>query len=409
MTLLDNIYSEAKFAIRLTLLERQYYIYYLINNLILTNDKTSYITENDEEFNNIEGVSVYAIANLIIGLCIDLNSINKKTAETQITLFVNGELKDALSNTYVNNLQNFDNSVNLLFGTDGSIEDASYSSAAVEKLLIKGYKGTIDERLTDKEIFPIDMVLDANYTVGVKNAIITLVTQIRSDFVAILDTKFQGTPEQAISFRRSNISTTSYRVAIFTQDLVVNDSEYTGLNIQVTPTYFLASKIPYNDDAYGIHWNFVGPRRGTISGFLADSLSFLPNPEWKEQLYSAQVNYIEQDQNSTRFGSQLSAQTSVTALSNFSNVRALLRIQREVETLMKDYIFEYNDQTTITSAQTALNTYLSEWTANRACDSISGEVYASDYDRLQKILRVKIELVFNSIIERIAIDIVVNS
>jgi len=408
MNLLEDLYSEGKFAIRLTLLERQYFTYYLINNTLVLQDKIPYL-EGEDEYNDITGVSIYAIAGLAVNICQNLNNLNKKTAENQITLFINGELNDALKNTYLNQIQNFDKNVNLLFGTDGEIEGASVNSSAVERLLVKGYKGIIDERLTDKEVFPIDLVLDANYPIAVKNAIITLVEQIRPDFVAVLDTKFQGTPSQAITFRRNSISTTSYRVAIFTQDLVVNDSEYTGLNIQVTPTYFLASKIPVNDDSFGIHWNFVGPRRGTINGFLADSLSFLPNPEWKEQLYKAQVNYIEQDQNSTRFGSQNTAQTVLTSLSNFSNVRALLRIQRDVESLMKKYIFEYNDDTTINAAQSDLDNYLAEWTANRACDFISGEVYASEYDRLQKVLRVKIELVFNSIIERIAIDIVVNS
>jgi hypothetical protein len=177
--------------------------------------------------------------------------------------------------------------------------------------------------------------------------------------------------------------------------------------MQVTSTYFLSSKIPSNDANYGIHWNFVGPRRGTISGF--ESISYLPNPEWQELMYKARVNYIIQDSKSTRFNSQLTSQSIVSALSNLNNVRALLRIQREVEELMADYQFEYNDSTTRAEAQIALNAYLLQWTANRCCDSITGLVYASDYDRTQKILRVKIELVFNSIIERIAIDLIVNS
>ena len=76
---------------------------------------------------------------------------------------------------------------------------------------------------------------------------------------------------------------------------------------------------------------------------------------------------------------------------------------------MKNYQFEFNDDITITNAQTALNSYLNQWISNRACDNITGTVYASDYDRQQKLLRVKIELVFNSIIERIAIDLIVNN
>ena len=55
-----------------------------------------------------------------------------------------------------------------------------------------------------------------------------------------------------------------------------------------------------------------------------------------------------------------------------------------------------------------LNSYLQKWTANRACKTISGKVYASDYDRQQKIARVQIELTFTGVIERIFINLQVN-
>jgi hypothetical protein len=261
--------------------------------------------------------------------------------------------------------------------------------------------------LLDKSQYPIDMVLDANYPVTIKNAIVTLTTDIRGDFVAMLDTNDQGNAQQTINFRKNKLSVSNFRCAIFGQHFIVNDADYTAQNITVTPTYFLASKIPSNDSDNGIQWNFVGPRRGVISGF--EEISYIPNPEWKEQLYKAQINYVEKDTSSTRFGNQLTSQSVTSALSNINNVRTLLRIQRDVEELMADYQFEYNDDDTISEAQQSLNSYLSQWTSNRACTSISGSVYSSDYDKIDKILRVKIEIVFNSIIERIAIDLIVNS
>lgn len=317
------------------------------------------------------------------------------------------KLDDSRQDTYNVVLQNFDSNIRLRYGSDGDIANKTYSSKEVEKLIVNGYLGNVDTGLLDKNLYPIDVVLDANYSVNIKNAIATLTTEIRNDFVAMLDTKCQATPEQTIQFRKNSLSVNNFRLSIWSQDFVVNDSQYTGLNMQVTAPYFLASKIPSNDNAYGIHWNFVGPRRGTLSGF--ESVSYIPNPEWKEQMYSNQINYVEQDLVSTRFGSQLTSQSVVSALSNVNNVRALLRIQRDVEALMANYQFEYNDSTTQASAQMALNSYLNQWVSNRACDSISGTVYASDYDRLSKILRVKIEMVFNSIIERIAIDLIVNN
>ena len=320
---------------------------------------------------------------------------------------LDNDLKKKSQNKFVTILQDFNSFANLLYGTDGSIENASYKDKSVEKLIIAGYTGSIDPSLTDKDKWPIDLILDANYSADVKNAIATLCTEYRDDFMGILDTELQSSPEAAINYRKNSINYNNFRLAIFTQDFVISDTQYTGNVIQVTPTYFLASKIPANDNANGIHWNFVGPRRGVVSGYKA--VSFLPNPQWRERLYNAQINYVQEDQTSTRFNSQLTSQHNVSALSNISCVRTLLRIQRDVEDLMKNYQFEFNDDVTITNAQVALNSYLNQWLSNRACDTITGTVYASDYDRQQKLVRVKIELTFNSIIERIAIDLIVNS
>jgi hypothetical protein len=336
----------------------------------------------------------------------DSDVITTSFITSKITTYAS-EVNNKLQNTYDLVLQNYDNNVSLLYGTDGSIDGLLPSDNAVSSLLIKGYKGEIDDSLLDKDLYPIDVILDANYTTAVKNAIITLVTDIRGDFIGILDTKLQATPEDAINYRKSSLSVSDYKIAIFAQDFVVEDNDYTLTNIEVTTPYFLASKIPQNDNNNGIQWNFVGPRRGVISGF--NEISYVPNPTWKEAMYKAQVNYVERDTTSTRLGSQLTSQNTISALSNLNNVRALLRIQREVEELMRDYIFEWNDDTTISEAQLSLNSYLAQWTTNRACTSISGLVYSSDYDKLEKLLRVKIEMVFNSIIERVAIDLVVNS
>lgn len=316
-------------------------------------------------------------------------------------------VENAKQMTYRTHIQNYDRNVRLKYGNDGDLDTDSRAKRkeATDKLLIRGYTGIVDNRLLDKKLLPIDMVLDANYSLSVKNAIVQL-CDMRSDFMGILDLGFSATPEQTLQYRREKLPVSNFKVALFSQDFIVSDDEFTGRKMKVTPPYFLASKIPQNDDNFGIHWNFVGPRRGTISGF--ENLSYSPNPEWKEQLYKAQVNYVEQDINRTKFGSQLTSQTIVSALSNINNVRALLRIQRDVERLMEDYQFEFHDSYTLNSAQLALNGYLSQWVSNRACDSINGSVYASEYDRKQKLLRVKVELTFNSIIERIAIDLVVS-
>jgi hypothetical protein len=290
---------------------------------------------------------------------------------------------------------------------------------SLEALLYKAYSGsgdfidpssganiydTLFSDAWDKKAYPFDMMLDANYPMSVKVAMSNFASA-RGDFMSILDVGFTGSPGQAIKIRQNQLSINSFYSAIFVQDFVVED-EFQGNDIQVTPTYFLAEKIPSNDAAFGIHWPFVGPRRGAVAGFK--SMSWAPNDVYREELYKAKLNYVERDVRQTKFNSQSTSQFVNSALSDISHVRTLLRIRRELENIGETYEFEFNDGQTWDSLQYSVNSYLQTWVSNRALDSASGTVYASAYDRQQRIVRIKAEVVFNGLIERVMIDIVVD-
>lgn len=300
-------------------------------------------------------------------------------------------------------------------GSDGVWEDAN----SREALLYKAYSGggdfidvstgkniydTYFSMVLDKKAYPIDLVLDANYPASVKTAMSNFAVN-RGDLMAILDVGFTGSPTQALKYRQDTLPVNTFHTAIFVQDFIVFD-EYSGGDVRVTPTYFLASKIPQVDIANGIHVPFVGPRRGTVSGFK--EMSWAPNPAYREELYKAKLNYVERDVRLTRFNSQSTSQLVNSALSDISHVRTLLRIRRDVENLVADYLFEFNDATTWGQMEYSVNGYLQRWIANRALTTAKGTVYASEYDRQQRIVRVKIELVFTGLIERVMVDLVVN-
>ena len=256
----------------------------------------------------------------------------------------------------------------------------------------------------DKKAYPLDMILDANYPLSVKVAISNFAAT-RGDLFSILDVGFTGSPGQAIKYRQNSLTLNTFFTAIFAQDFVVDD-EFQGSDIQVTPTYFLADKIPFVDNEFGIHWPFVGPRRGSIAGFKA--ASWWPNAAYREELYKAKINYVEKDVQLTRFNSQSTCQFANSALSDISHVRALLRMRRDIENMMEAYLFEFNDATTWDSMQYNVTSYMERWVSNRCLESFNALVYASKYDRQQRIVRVKVEVVFTGVIERVMIDLVVN-
>lgn len=290
---------------------------------------------------------------------------------------------------------------------------------SLESLLYKAYSGSgdfIDEATGankydthfsdawDKKAYPIDMVLDANYPQAVKVAMSNF-ARSRGDFFSILDVGFTGSPGQALKYRQDSLTLNTFFSAIFVQDFIVAD-EFTGTDVRVTPTYYLAEKIPQVDNDFGIHWPFVGPRRGSIAGFK--SMSWNPNAAYREQLYKAKLNYVEKDVRLTRFNSQSTTQFVNSALSDINHVRTLLRIRRDLENLAENYQFEFNDLTTWGQLQYSVSSYMQQWVANRALTSATGLVYASEYDRRQRVVRVKAEVVFTGVIERVMIDLVVN-
>ena len=279
-------------------------------------------------------------------------------------------------------------------------------SAVASELVTAAYNGELNPSILDKLQWPIDVVLDANYDSNTKIAIQNFITQ-RGDCVAMLDVGFRNTVADTLDQRSSNagLQMSDYKVSIFGHNFIIGDT-YNGLDIKVTAPYFLAKKIPVIDNAKGIQYPFVGPRDGVISGFKA--INFYPNEFEKEDLYLAQINYVEKDPKRTNFGSQLTSQVQNSALSDINNVRALLRLKREVEYIMNEYRYTFNDKITLDDANYELGQYLQKWVTNRTCQSISGKVFRSDYDRQQKIARVRIELVFTGIIERIFTDIIIN-
>jgi hypothetical protein len=292
-------------------------------------------------------------------------------------------------------------------GDSDTVDGASRAdvAAARKSLLVKAFRGTLNPAITMKKFWPFDIVLDANYDAAVKNAINELTTS-REDFMFLCDTGFCATPEQAIDKRNGSLTYNNRYTAIFTQDMRVYD-EYTGKNLKVTPTYFLAKKIPYVDRAFGIHYAFVGPQRGEIEGMLEGTLSWNPTEQQKEKLYKKQLNYIQHDPNHLMFMGQLTSQKRATSLSDIPNVRALLKIRREIENICEEYYFERINGTLLGAMSSACNNYLGNWVANGTLSEGNVSVYASEYDMKQKLVRVQVELKFTSFLERVVITFTV--
>lgn len=306
--------------------------------------------------------------------------------------------------------------VALIGGSDGSVG---------EKVLWKDVKNTyetlfegaycigteIDASILEKRNYPIDVLLDASFPVSVKNAVQKF-QEMRGDCFAFLavDPENAGTYKDTMDWVDAYVADAlsdtddtivrNYSTALYGQSFVCADT-YSGGDIEVDFCYILASMIPTHDLAYGAYVPMAGSRRGVITGFK--KLSFNPNDEQQDALYRAKVNYAMQTTAGTRINSNLTLQDKNSALSNINNVRTCYSIIRAVENMSDKYEFEFADTDTFNAFQNELNSTLAMYSS--AVKSLVGTVYQTDYDKEQKIARIRLEVVFKDILERIIIEL----
>jgi hypothetical protein len=288
--------------------------------------------------------------------------------------------------------------------SDDDLSNTKYGEKwAKEQVLVNAYQGGVDKNVTNKKMYEFDILLDANYPTSVKEAMASLSME-RYDCLALLDT--QGANSAAGAIENRNLCKIDYYGAAFFAHLFKVYDSINVMDIEVTSTYFLASRIPQHDRENGIHMPFVGPTRGIITGFK--SVNFIPNVQEKEDMYIARVNYLEQDLRSTKWFANNTSQFKSSALTAINNVRVMFKVIRDVEKAMGNYYFEYPSPSILTSMNQQISDICSPWVANGACSSLSGNAYQTAYDKELKVIRVKIDCTFNSVIERILIEFNVN-
>lgn len=308
---------------------------------------------------------------------------------------------------YDNLVTNIEAPLGFAEGSDGSFTYDNSSTAALKRRMnkindvrIKAYKGTWNPDVINKDLFEFDHIFDANYDDAVKNAIITLARDERQDFFFWADTKVQNTVQDCIDWK-AGFTNSTYFMSIISQSQIWYD-EYTSKNINLTSTYLIADMLGKHIGSYGRHYPMAGSRRGVVGGFISND--WYPNTEQKEKLYTNKVNYLEKDITTIRIGSQ-NTNYPTGPLGSINNMLVLLRIKRTVEKIARTYQFEFNTSETRSAMAAEINNYLTNWINNGACTLATADVYASDYDIIQKIVRVDITLQFTGVIERIVINI----
>lgn len=346
------------------------------------------------------------------------SEINSQTFDIFTGLDINGNTIVDLS---INNTDETDISIDrvsgiaMAGGTEGSFainkDEPELRETAIENAYIKAFSGVTDPSILSKRRVPADVIFDANYSSDVKKALIALLLK-RYDAFGYIDAGILNNASDAINWGES-MSTFADR--IFSkqfQHYYIKDP-FSGKNIPMTVTYFLANKIVAHFKAVGggNHVPFVGEDYAKLTGALKNSLKPIidaDNSEIKEALYNLRLNYFECIAENTFIrGTQSTSQNIWSDLSEENNMLVLLEIKRKLEKMVasKSYNFaEQEDRQRFTeSAKRLITPYV-------GVKMRAGEVYfdMNQYEEQRNILHCYLNITFKSLVKTGIIEIDIN-
>lgn len=264
---------------------------------------------------------------------------------------------------------------------------------------------------------PIDLLMDAGYPKSVKVAMGKFVMSnnsdepgIRPDICAYIDLYDDGKKDEKIAeaLQASDDDKDAYpqdeNIFYFWQSFTISDAVFAdGKDMTVGPSYFLSKIVPANDIANGIQFAAAGTRRAELTDVV--KMSENPLPDTKETLFNNHINYAEKDSKGYYFMSQRTSSKLNTALSHINCARVTCRMVHEINALARDYLFEFNDATTLQNMRSVLNKYITNWIANRTLSY--GEVDVAKNALSDEAVDVTLNIKFTGTIEVISIKLVI--
>lgn len=263
----------------------------------------------------------------------------------------------------------------------------------------------------------VDMIMDAGYSADIKKLMLKFLCgdstsgtkAFRPDLIGIFDNYVLNGKLTAptLSSSTTSIFPNATNIAVYEQYFTISDAIFTDQDIYVCPSYFLSKLIPYNDLQYGIQYATAGLRRGVLDDAIAINKN--PMPSEKQAWFEDRINYVEKTAREYSFMSQRTHDGSneeiYTALSFLNNVRVLEKMKKDIRNLGREYLFEFNDSTTLSKMSNVLNKYITNWVANRTLSS--GVVTVSKNPYSDEAVDVEITIKFNGTIEVISVNITI--
>lgn len=301
-------------------------------------------------------------------------------------------------------------------GSDGSFDISTSSTvrnAEIEARYLAAFTGVIDERIKSRNMFPLDAMFDAAYSMNVKKSMVALNT-IRGDCICFLDGGTEFTSKAQVLEVGDDLD-------IFANNRLVSADVYYGKIkdpynqkiVTVTSTYALCQLYPLNYAEYnGKYVPLAGGTYGLMDIYLKDTIF----PIFDEDLDSAlmnqlieyRLNYVQVNARGNVIrGTQTTRQERETDLSEINNMSIVLDIKKDVEALMSDYAYNLNDASNLARFNRDISFLLPKY-ANAQVKSITGRFDSNEWETERAILHLYIEMQCKDLVKIGIVEIDVN-
>lgn len=320
--------------------------------------------------------------------------------------------------------------IRLAEGNDGAFDttnDPVKRQQAIDAVYVKALTGEIDRAILSKYRVPLDYACDADFSYEVKEALAWLCTKRNEDFRAYFDLGTDlPTREAPIEDSKAYVDCISHWTMSIDGYAGKVKDPYNKKVINVTSTYHLAAALPIHWNKYGgKHVAYAGSSKAILDTYLPNTIYPIYDPnidaDIMNKLVDAHVNYatIDPKQNIIR-GSQTSRYSGaeneqfeatedyiVSNLSEENNGLIALDIKKDVEKLITDYAYDFNESAQINSFNRDLSMITDKYAAAQV-RSIKANFARTEEEAELGVLHLYIELVNKPLIKYLQVDIDVN-
>jgi len=292
--------------------------------------------------------------------------------------------------------------VALTNGDNGEFGDVPFGKTAYDTQLIKFFSGGTDAddpdygSIYDLDQYKIAAVVDANYSVAVKEQIAKLVT-FREDCFFFRDLGTEVSTYNGIVTKLNSFETSNKFIGNYMTSYEIYDPN-NGKRIRVTMLYDLAGILVshFANGAYkpvaGISNNII--LRNAIKGTLNFVPRITPLVNQKSLLEDLKVNYAIFDQDQCVVQTLYTAQEAYTQLSYINNVLGIQEVARAVRSSCPKFRYTFTSGTDFNAYATEVSNVLANYKNNFA--ELSFEYTQSPVYASQKIFWATIKFRFNN-------------